>query len=164
MNTQYDKKYTGDGSNEQRIFIKDARIGWRSLLSDPIKQLGNRIAQYEYLESLGPKLGGQARRLLDNYVDKWDYRDIGNLFYEEAVTREASRAKWRDFYKAKSVFDLRQIQVAPGGVPPVQPDQLNDPILEPLELEEFLTISQETFQAASAVYLEESAHIFSPST
>ena len=52
MNTQYDKKYTGDGSNERRIFIKDARIGWRSLLPDPMKQLGNGIAQYEYLESL----------------------------------------------------------------------------------------------------------------
>ena len=72
-----------------------------------------------------------TRRLLDNYVNKWDYRDINNLFYEDAVTREASRAKWRNFYKAKSVFDLRQIQVAPGGVPPVQPDQLDDPILEP---------------------------------
>ena len=52
------KKYTGDGSNEQRIFIKDARIGWRTLLSDPMKQLTNGIDQYEYLESLGPKLGG----------------------------------------------------------------------------------------------------------
>ena len=96
-----EKKYTGDGGNEQRIFFKDARIGWRSLLSDPMKQLGNGISHYEYLESLGPKLGGRARRLLDNYIDKWDYRDIGNLFYEEAVTREASRLKWRNFYKAK---------------------------------------------------------------
>ena len=155
MSNLYEKKYTGDGSNRHRIFIKDVRIGWRSLLSDPMKQLGNGIAQYEYLKSLGPKLGGQARRLLDNYIDKWDYRDIGNLCYEEAVTREASRAKWRNFYKAKSVFDLRQIQVAPGGVPPVQPDQLDDPIPEPLELEEFLAIIQETFQPA---------RIFSPST
>ena len=155
MTNLCEKKYIGDGSNEQRIFIKDARIGWRSLLSDPMKQLGNGIAQYEYLESLGPKLGGQASRLLDNYIDKWDYRDIGNLFYEEAVTREASRTKWRNFYKAKSVFDLRQIQVAPGGVPPVQPGQLDDRIVEPPDLEEFLTIIQETFQAASAVYLED---------
>ena len=140
MSNLCEKKYTGDGSNEQRIFIKDARIGWRSLLSDPKKQLGNGIAEYEYLESLGPKLGGQARRLLDNCIDKWDNRDIGNLCYKEAITREASRSKWRNFYKAKSVFDLRQIQVAPGGVPPVQPDQLDDPILEPTELEEFLNI------------------------
>ena len=107
MTNLCEKRYTGDGSNEQRIFIKDAHIGRRSPLSDPIKQPGNGVAQYEYLESLGPKLGGQARRLLDNYIDKWDYRDVGNLCYEEAVTREASRAKWRNFYKAKSIFDLR---------------------------------------------------------
>ena len=37
MNPVSDKKYTGDGSNEQRIFIKDARIGWRNLLNDPMK-------------------------------------------------------------------------------------------------------------------------------
>ena len=122
MTAIVDKKYTGDGSNEQRIFIKDARIGWRSLLNDPMKQLGHGIAQYEHLESLGPKLGGQARRLLDNYIDRWDYRNDDNLYYEEAVTREASRAKWRDFYKAKSVFDLRQIQVTAGGVAPLPPD------------------------------------------
>ena len=45
--------------------------------------------------------------------------------------------------------------MAPRGVPPVQPDQLDDLIVEPLNLEEFLTIIQETFQAASAVYLED---------
>ena len=140
MSNLSEKKYTGDGSNEHRIFVKDARIGWRTLLSEPMKQLGNGISQYEYLESLGPKLGGQARRLLDNYVDKWDHRDIGNLFYEDAVTREASRSKWRNYYKAKSVFTMRQIQVTAVGVPPVRPAELDDPILEPPELEEFLNI------------------------
>ena len=70
MSNLCEKKYIGDGTNEQRIFIKDARMGWRSLLRDPMKQSGNGIAQYEYLESLGPRLGGQARRLLDNYIGK----------------------------------------------------------------------------------------------
>ena len=60
----------------------------------------------------------------------------------------------------KAVFDLRQIQVVSGGLPPVRPDQLDDPILEPPELEEFLSIIQETFQAASVVYLED-LHAFS---
>ena len=90
MNPMSNKKDTGDGGNEHRIFIKDARIGWRTILNDPMKQLENGITQYEYLESLGPRLGGQARRLLDNFIDKWDYRDEANPFYEEAVTRGAS--------------------------------------------------------------------------
>ena len=94
MNPISDKKYTGDGGNEQRIFIIDARIGWRTILNDSMKQWANGIAQYEYLESLGPRLGGQAQRLLDNFIDKWDYRDEANPFYDEVVTREASRAKW----------------------------------------------------------------------
>ena len=50
--------------------------------------------------------------------------------------------------------------MAAGEVPPVQPDQLDDPILEPSELEEFLNIIQVTFQAAPAVYLED-MHAFS---
>ena len=98
--------------------------------------------------------------LYDN-VDKWDYRDVDSLFHEDAVTREACRSKWRDFYKMKAVFDLRQIRVVSGWLPPVRPDQLDDPILEPPEkLEEFLSIIQETFQAASTVYLED-LHAFS---
>ena len=112
MNSISEKKCTGDGGNEQRIFIKDARIGWWTLLDDPMKQLANGIAQYEYLESLGPRLGGQAHRLLDNFTEKWDYRDENNSFYEEAITREASWAKWRHSYKTKALFDLRMIQVA----------------------------------------------------
>ena len=35
MNSIQDKKYTGDVVNDQRIFIKDARIGWRHVLNDP---------------------------------------------------------------------------------------------------------------------------------
>lgn len=58
-----------------------------------MKQLANGIAQYEYLESFGRRLVGRARRLLDYFIEKWDNRDDTNIFYEEAVTREASHAK-----------------------------------------------------------------------
>ena len=56
MNTIHNKKYTGDGGNEHRIFIKDTRIGWRLVLNDPSKHLSNEITHYEYVESLGPRL------------------------------------------------------------------------------------------------------------
>ena len=155
MNPVSEKKYTGDGGNEQRIFIKDARIGWRLVLSDPSKHLSNGITQYEYLESLGPRLGGQARRLLDNYVDRWDYRNEDNVNYRAATQREVIRAQWRVYYKAKAVFDLRQVQVVAVGDAPISPEDLDPPVEEPSELSEFLDIIQETFQAASAVYLED---------
>ena len=55
----------------------------------------------------------------------------------------------------KSVYDLRQIQVQTRGPSTIQPDWLDDPILEPAELDEFLTIIQKIFQAASAIYLDD---------
>ena len=153
MNPVREKKYTGDGGNEHRIFIKDARIGWRLVLSDPSKHLSNGITQYEYLESLGPRLGGETRRLLDNYVDRWDYRNEDNLNCRAATQREVLRAQWRVYYKAKAVFDLRQVQAVATRAAPVSPE--DPPVEEPSELNEFLDIIQETFQAASAVYLED---------
>ena len=101
------------------------------------------------------RLGGQARRLLDIYLNKWDRLNEDNVHYEEATTREAARAVWRAYYKAKAVHDLRQVQIAVATRPPVRLDQLDDPIPEPNDLEEFLLIIQSAFQAASAVFLED---------
>ena len=92
MNPIQDKKYSGDGGNEQRIFIKDARIGWRQVLNNPKLHLSNGITQYEYLETLGPRLGGQARQLLDNFIDRWDFHDHEQPYYEAALVRETQRA------------------------------------------------------------------------
>ena len=41
MNTIAEMKYTGDGGNAQRVFIKDAQVGWKNLLNDPNKHLSN---------------------------------------------------------------------------------------------------------------------------
>ena len=152
---QAEPKYTGDGGNAQRIFIKDAQVGWKNILDDLNRHLSNGASQYAYLESILNRLGGQARRLLDLYLAKWDWLNEDNIYYEEAITREASRAVWRTYYKAKAVHDLRQVQVAVMTRPPVRPDQLDDPIPEPNDLEEFLLIIQSAFQAASAVFLED---------
>ena len=44
-------------------------------------------------------VGGQARRVLDNYVDKWDCTKEDHVNYEEAVTREVDRTHRRRYYK-----------------------------------------------------------------
>ena len=31
---QAEPKYNGDGGNSQRIFIKDAQVGWENILDD----------------------------------------------------------------------------------------------------------------------------------
>ena len=152
---QAEPKYTGDGGNAQRIFIKDAHVGWKNILDDLNRHLSNGASQYAYLESLLNPLGGQARRLLDIYLNKWDWLNEDNVYYEEATTREPARAVWRAYYKAKAVHDLRQVQIAVATRPPTRPDQLDDPIPEPNDLKEFLLIIQSAFQAASAVFLED---------
>ena len=43
------------------------------------------------MEDLGMKLGGQARRVLENFLEKWDHTDADNSDYEDAVSREASK-------------------------------------------------------------------------
>ena len=66
MNSIAEKKYIGDGGNAHRIFIQDAQVGWKHILNDPNRHVSNGVSQYEYLESLLNRLGGQACRLLDN--------------------------------------------------------------------------------------------------
>ena len=132
------RKYDGNGGNEQRIFIRDARIGWKAIIADANKHLSVGFTQFDYLETLGAFLSGQARRVLDNFVDKWDFTNEDHVNYEEAITREASRAVWRRYYKRQAIYDLCQVQPGAGVAVPVRPDELEDPIEEPQELERVL--------------------------
>ena len=83
-------------------------MGWKNILDDLNRHLSNGASQNAYLESILNRLGGQARRLLDLYLAKWDRLNEDNIYFEEATTREASRAVWRTYYKAKAVHDLQQ--------------------------------------------------------
>ena len=69
------------------------------------------------------KLRGQARCVLNTFLDEWDHAYADNL--EDDVTREASRDVWGAFYKRKGIFDLCQIQVGAGGKAPIRPDVLS---------------------------------------
>ena len=74
MTTSYqpEPKFTGDGGNAQRIFMKDAQVEWNNIMNDLDRHLSNRASQYAYLESLLNRLGSQAKRLLDNHINKWE--------------------------------------------------------------------------------------------
>lgn len=72
----------------------------------------NQSAKYDYVETLRLKLGGQARRAFDNFVEKSNHTNDNNPDYEDAVTREAKWEVWRAFNKRKTIFNLQQIQVA----------------------------------------------------
>ena len=80
-------------------------------------------------------MGGQAKRVPDKFVDKWDHTREDNPDYEDTTTREASREVWRFFYKRKAIFDLWQIHMAVRGKALVRPDALENPVEEPRELD-----------------------------
>ena len=126
-------------------------------MSYPHKHVTIGFTQFDYLETLGAKVTGQARRLLDNYVDKWDCTNIHHVNHTAAVEREIERSIWREYFKLRAIYDLGRIQDAlvPGTGPPHSPLFNAVVTLEPPELDEFLKIIQDTFQAASAVYLED---------
>ena len=106
---QPEPEYKKYGGNAQRILIKDAQVGWENILDDLNRHLSNGASQNAYMESLLNRLGGQAKRLLDIYLNKWDWLNEDSIYYEEATTREAARAVWRAYHKAKAVHDLRQV-------------------------------------------------------
>lgn len=60
------------------------------------------VTQFEYLSDVGNQLTREARRVLDNYLDKWDFDNMENPSYEEAFKREIDRDVWRTWYKAIS--------------------------------------------------------------
>ena len=150
-------KYEGNGGNEQRVLIKEAKVGWKAVVADPTRQVSIGFTQFDYLETLGAKLAGQARRLLDNYVDKWDCTNVAHVNNPTAVDREIARQIWRNYYKEKAIYDLGQVQNAliQGARVPIDPVLDTVVTLEPPDLEEFLKIIEDTFQAASAIYLDD---------
>ena len=49
----------------------------------------------------------QAKRLLDDFVDSWDPKDLVNEFYEDAVSRETVRDVWRKYYRLRAIYDMK---------------------------------------------------------
>lgn len=145
-----DKKYTSDSDNEQRIFFKDSKIGWKAILADPNHRHYNGVTQYDYLETYGLTFSGWARPVLDKLVDKWDHTNVNNVDYEETLAREASLQVGRAFYKRKATLKLRRIQVVNRGKVPVSPHALEDLVEEPPHSKEFVAITNES---ASVIYL-----------
>ena len=122
MNTNSEKKYSSDGGNAQRIFIKDAQVGWKAILNDPQRHLGGGVAQYDYMESLYKLLSGQARKLLDLFLDKWSWTKDDNPYILEAIAREVDRAVWRTYYMERSVYSLNRVYMAMTTAMPTRPD------------------------------------------
>ena len=102
---------------------------------------------------MGALTTSQARRLLDNFVDSWDHKDLDSQYLEDAVSREAVRDVWRKYYRLRAIYDMNCTCMARLGRAAVATNLRLDPIEEPEELEEFLQVVVETFQSLEAAYL-----------
>ena len=111
MSITINEKYSGNGGNKQRMFIKDFKIGWKAILTDPNRHLSNGVTQDDFVETFGQKMGGQARRVLDNYLDKWDHKNEYNPNYEagQPVSRSAVKPAERcdDHSTSEKPFSTR---------------------------------------------------------
>ena len=147
--------YSGKPGIQQEEFFRQAREGWVDLQEDTQRHLTRGQTQYEYLKKVGALTSGQAKRLLNEFVDSWNPKDLDNDFLEEAVSREAIRDVWRKYYRLRAIHDMKCTRMANPGRAPVAPNLRPDPIEEPEELEEFLQLVAETFQSSQAAYLDD---------
>ena len=148
-------KYCGEGGNPQRFFIADANKGWSDLKADASKHLIVGQTQLDCIKSLGSKMDGQARRVLENFVATWDFVNPLNANLVQAAAREMLRAPWRAYYKSLAVYTMRLTNITNPGAVLASPNTLVVLVPEPAELEEFLTLLDLTFQAAHATYLQD---------
>ena len=87
-------------------------------------------------------------------MDKWDFENAENIYYGEAMRREADRDILRAWCKKISTWTLTQDNATHAGQEPRRPDRLVEHmVLEPPDLEDFLAVLVTTFQAATATYL-----------
>ena len=85
------EKYWGEGGNAQQIFTCNARLGWNDVKNDVAKHAIKGYTQFDYVQSLGAKMEGQARRVLENFVELWDHTDPLNPNVVPAAAQELLR-------------------------------------------------------------------------
>ena len=147
--------YSRKSGIQQELLFRQARQGWQDLQEDTPRNVRHGETKYEYLKNLATEMTGQALRVLNEFVDSWDHRNPDNIYYEEALTREVVRDVWRKYYRALALHDMKCSNMPNPGIAPVRPDLRPKPVEEPEELEEFLQMLAETFQASQATYLDD---------
>lgn len=70
------------------------------------------ITQFEHFSDPGAQLIGEARKVLDNNLDKWDFEDLTNPNFEEAAKQESTRNMWRIWYDKIFTWTLKMINTS----------------------------------------------------
>lgn len=79
-----------------------------------------------------------------------------NPNYEEAVRQESDREVWRAWYQSISIWNLKNIETLDPGPEPTRPDRtVENALLEPPDLFDFLALMERCFQVAPETYLDQ---------
>ena len=94
------------------------------MLGDTNLHLSGGRTQYEYMEFVLEKMGGQGRKCLDTQLLMWNWKldEDQNPNLTRAIAREKDRALWRIYYGEKAVFTMRKVQFCTPGPAPIRPD------------------------------------------
>ena len=87
---------------EKQNFLKNAQAGWKNVRRESQRHILEGVTQFEYLSDVGAQVIGEARKVLYNFLDKWDSEDSTNPNFEEAVKREVASALWKTWYNRNS--------------------------------------------------------------
>ena len=116
--------YDGNSGAEQRTFNRDAQIGWRDIRRESQEHLIEGVSQYEYQERVGSKLTGEAKKVLNSFLNKWQWTNRKNPNLEKATEREGAHALWRKFYHKTGAWTMKMIHSSTTAPRLVRPDQM----------------------------------------
>ena len=147
MSTTYD----GSSGPEQHAFIRNTEIGWKQLKRDSSKHAFEGVSQYEYVEDVTIKVSREARGVLDRYLHKWNWVEgrTPNPNIEMAIEREADRNLWRVYYNMKATWSRKMGNTTSNAAAPLPPA-----VEEPRDIDDFLDVLLENFEAADALNLQ----------
>ena len=137
------QRYSGGGGLAQKTFKQDVKTVYNKMLRDPQQHLLMGLCQMEYIKLVGPRLGGEARQVHTEFVEKFDHENPLNPILEVAREMEMRREIWRNYRRdiaawstmgSNSGFNER----------PVEPD-----VREPGDLERFFNALEARFKSST---------------
>ena len=83
--------------------------------------------------------------MLSNILDKWDYKKDSNPNIRNAMDREEDRKVWKTYRMEKAVYNLGRVHMVRPVPNPTPPNELDNPVEEPEDLEEFMQAMETSF-------------------
>ena len=88
-------------------------------------------------------------------MDKWDYNKDSNPNIRNAMDREEDRKVWKTYRMEKAVYNLGRVHMVRPVPNPTPPDELDDPVEVPEDLEEFIQAMETSFESASSSFFDD---------